>query len=368
VQVRRELADAHRRIGWQLAGTRDFEKGRDHFRQAIAIFTQLVAEDLRDLDSRMGLAGACNEFGSLLEYRGDLRGALENERRALVLLEEAPAEGRDNPRLRQTLSITHDYMGRALFLSGDVGAALQSNAKALDLRAALVSQDPANATFRRMLAISYQNDGDFRDHSGDSRGAVESFRRKLAIDEELLARDRANVQAHGDLAYSLLRLADIHAARGDHAEALLHYRRSVDVRQEVGTQSGDTTLDFRLAVSHAGIARAQASLGHRSAALDAARRAETIIARAPDDPANADQRGVRAQAYEYIGEAYVTLATRQGTSAADARAHRNAACGMLQRSSDVWADMRRRGILAVSDATKPEALARELDRCKKALD
>jgi eukaryotic-like serine/threonine-protein kinase len=368
VQVRRELAHAHRRIGWQLTGTRDFEKGRDHFRQAIAIFTQLVAEDPRDLDSRMGLAGAYNEFGSLLEDRGDLRGALENERRALVLLEEAPAEARDNPRLRRTLSITHDYMGRALFLSGDVGAALQSNAKALELRAALVSQDPTNATFRRMLAISYQNDGDFRDHLGDSRGAVESFRRKLAIDEELFARDRANVQAHGDLGYSLLRLADIHAARGDHAEALLHYRRSVDVWQEVRTQSSDTTLDFRLAESHAGVARAQASLGHRSAALDAARRAETIIAKAPDDPTNANQRGVQAQAYEYIGQAYVTLATRQGTSAADARAHWSAACGMLQRSSDVWMDMRRRGILAVSDETKPEALARELDRCKKVID
>ena len=49
---------------------------------------------------------------------------------------------------------------------------------------------------------------------------------------------------------------------------------------------------------------------------------------------------------------------------ADARAHWSAACRVLQQSADVWADMQRRGILAVSDASKPETVARELNRCK----
>ena len=103
-------------------------------------------------------------------------------------------------------------------------------------------------------------------------------------------------------------------------------------------------MDLNLAVSHAGVARAEASLGNQRAALEAARRAESIIAKAPDDPANSAQRGTRAQTYEYLGEAYITLATRHRMRPSDARAHRSAACRMLQRSSDVWADMRRRGI------------------------
>ena len=362
-QARRELAESHRRIGWQLA-TSQVGAGRDHFLHAIAIYTRLVAEQPNDIESRIGLATAHNELGSTLEDHRDLAGALENERRALALLEAVPADARGNRELRRTLSITHDYIARALFLSGDVAAALESNARALELREGLASQDPTNATFRRMLAISYQNDGDFRDHSGDSRGALASFRRKLAIDEELVAADPANVQAHGDLAYSLFRLGDILAARGAHAEALLHYRRTAERWQQLRTQSGDKRANFNLAVSHAGVARAEASLGNRSAALDAARRAESIIAEAPDDPANSDQRGTRAQVYEYVGEAYVTLATRHGTLPSDARADWSAACRVLQRSSDVWTDMRRRGILSGSDANKPDTLARELDRCK----
>ena len=367
-QARREVAQSHRRIGWQLIWTAEFGAIRDHFRQAIAIYTQLVTDQPGDIESRIELASAHNELGAILEDRGDLAAALENERRALALLEEVPPVARGNPKLRRTLSITRDYIARSLFLSGDVAAALESNAKALELRTALASQDPTNATFRRMLAISYQNDGDFRDQAGDSVGALASFRRKLAIDEELLAADPANVQAHGDLAYSLQRLGDILAAQEVHAEALVHYRRSADEYHRSMRLGADTGGNLRLAVSHAGVGRAQASLANRSAALDAVRRAEAVAEEAPDDPSNSSHRGIRAQAYQYVAEAYLALAPGHGISRADATAYRSTACRMLQRSADVWADMRRRGILAVSDASKPDALARELDRCKAKLD
>ena len=214
-----------------------------------------------------------------------------------------------------------------------------------------------------MLAISYQNDGDFRAYSGDSSGALASFRRKLAIDEELVAADPANVQAHGDLGYSLQRLGDILAKRGDHAEALLHYRRSAESYERGYGQSGNRDGFFTLAVSHAGVARAHANLGSRSAALDAVRRAEIRSAEAPDNPANSAQQGVRAQVYEYLAETYVALATRPDRGPADARADWSAACDMFRRSHEVWEDMRRRGILSVTDASKPGEVAREIARC-----
>jgi non-specific serine/threonine protein kinase/serine/threonine-protein kinase len=366
-QVRRELGESHRRIGWLLLGTPDASAGRDHLRQAVAIYTQLVAEQPDNLDNRLGVAGAHNDLASALEELGDLTGALENERRALAFLEAAPASVQKGTEFRRTLSITHESIARSLYSNGDTRAALESNAKALALRTALADENPGNATIRRMLAISYQNDGDFRDEAGDAAGAVASFRRKLAIDEELLAADPANVQAHTDLAYSLRRLGDMLAAGGAHAEALLDYRRSAEQWQYVRAQSGDAGIDFDLAVTGAGIARVQAGLGNANAAVDAAHRAESLIEKAPDDPANLLRRWTRARTYEYTAEAYVTLASRHGAPRAEARAHWTAACRILQRSLDLWLDMQRRGMLTGSDLGNPDDVTRRLERCKARL-
>ena len=364
-QDRRDLADSYRHLGWLETPS---AAGVDHFRQAVAIHAQLVAEQPGDLGRRIALARAYNELGTTLEDRSDFAGALENERRALSLLEEVSGAIPANQELRRVLSTTHDYMGRSLFLRGDVMAALESNARALELRVALAAQYPTDATLRRMVAISYQMDADIRDLAGDSAGALAGFRRKLAMDEALLAADPANAQAHGDIGYSHERLGDILAKRGAHAEALSHYRRASD-EWESGTQSGNMALAVKLASTRAGVARAEANLGHRSAALDAIRRAEAAADQAPDDPTDVGQRGIRAQAYEYLADAYVALAKRTGTlPAADAKAHWSAACRMFQRSADVWDDMRRRGILAGNDAGKTEVVARELSRCKAKLN
>ena len=366
-QNRRELAESHRQVGWQLLSTSQTTGGIEHLTQAVAIYAQLAMEHPEDVAMRTGLARAHNELGSILEDHGDLSEALANERRALALLEELIAAAPGDPELRRSLSTTHDYIARSLFLSGDVAAALEANDRALELRAELLARNPTNASFRRMLAISYQNDGDFRDYSGDSSGALASFRRKLAIDEELVAADPANVQAHGDLGYSLQRLGDILAKRGVHAEALLHYRRSAESYERGYGQSGNRDGFFALALSHAGVARAHANLGTRSAALDAIRRAEIRLADAPDNAANSAQRGSRAQVYEHLAETYVVLATRPDRGPADARADWSAACDMFRRSHDVWEDMRRRGILSVSDASKPGDVAREIARCEQVL-
>ena len=91
-QDRRELAESHRQIGWQLLDSDS--GGSEHLRQAIAIYTQLAMEHPDDVEMRTGLARAHNELGTMLEDRGDLSGALENERRALALLERIASRRR----------------------------------------------------------------------------------------------------------------------------------------------------------------------------------------------------------------------------------------------------------------------------------
>jgi tetratricopeptide (TPR) repeat protein len=279
----------------------------------------------------------------------------------VALLEKLADAMPDDWEVRRSLSISYENSARALFLSGQGTAALEFNGKALEVRARLAAEAPTNADFRRMLAISYQNDGDFRDLSSDPRGGLASFRRKLVIDEELLAADPANAQAHGDLAYSSQRLGDILTTLGNHAEALEHYRRSAEEFDR--TPREDLGGRLRLVLSHAGIARMEARLGNRSAALASADRAVMIVSETADDPADAAQRGTRAQAYGYLAEAHAALAVSRHTPPGEVRRHWSAARDLFQRSGDIWQDMRRRRILTAIDARKPEAVAREVARC-----
>ena len=366
-QNRRDLAESHRKVGWQLLDTSETARGLEHFRQAVALYLEVAAERPADPGIRRGLARAHSQLGSALEDRGDLAGALDNHRRALALLEALSAADARDRGLRRSLSIAHENTGRALFLSGDVPGALESNGKALALRAALAAEEPTNADSRRLLAISYQNDGDFREQSGDKRGALESFRRKIVIDEELLAADPANAQAHGDLGYSSQRLGDLLAGLGDDSQALSHYRRSAEKYQKLSSDAPESLGSrLRLAVSRAGVGRAQARLGDRAAALEECRHTIALLGETVDDPTNAGQRGMRAQAYTYLGEAYAALAASRKTPPAEAKGHWLAAREMYRQSLKVWEDMRGRGILSVTDAGKPEEVAREIARCDAA--
>jgi hypothetical protein len=68
-----------------------------------------------------------------------------------------------------------------------------------------------------------------------------------------------------------------------------------------------------------------------------------------------------------MAETYVALATRRGSGPTDARADWSSACELFQRSHNIWEDMRRRRILNVIDAAKPDKLAYALGRCQAVL-
>ena len=141
-QNRRELAESHRQIGWQLLSTARRTAASNTSARRSPIYAQLAMEHPEDVAMRTGLARAHNELGTILEDHGDLSGALANERRALALLEELIAAAPGDTELRRSLSTTHDYIARSLFLSGDVAAALEDNARALELRAELLARGP----------------------------------------------------------------------------------------------------------------------------------------------------------------------------------------------------------------------------------
>ena len=367
IQAQRELAENHRRIGWQLLDTAESGRALDHLRKAVTLYLPLTAEQPQNAELQDELAIAHNQLGLALEDRGDLSGALDQHRHAMALREKLLAAHPDDSKYQRGLSVTDENIGRAMFLSGDAAGALEINNKALALREALVVHDPTNANHRRILSISYQNEGEYRDQLGDKRGALESFRKNMSINEELMAADPANAEAHVDLAYSTQRAGDLLAALEDDAQALSQYRKSLQMYEKLAADAPeDLTERFRLAISRAGIAKMQAKLGEWALALQECRKAIVLMDGVTEDSTNASHRSMRAQAYTYLGEAYSALATSNEVPAAEATKHWTAARDMFSRSLSVWEDMRGRGILSIPDAGKPEEISREIAKCDAA--
>jgi tetratricopeptide (TPR) repeat protein len=360
---RRDLAASHQKVGNLLLDTSDAARGLEHLRAALALHLQLAQEQPASPAARRDLAAIHNDVGLALEDRGELVAALEHHRQARALREALVAADPRDRQARRDLSITYVNTGRVLFFGGDVPGALEINRQALALRSALVDEDRTNADYRRLLAVAYQNEGDYRANQGDVRGALESFGKKLPLDEAALAADPANTQALVDHAYSSERLGALLTELGDHSRALVHLGHNLAAQKKLAAKDPESlSARYRLVLAHVQVGQAQAKLGDRTAAFAACRKAVALLEAAADDPAHAYTRGLRAQAYLYLGDTFAAVAGPLVGSSEEASEHWRAARDMYQRGLDIWADMRRRGSLGEDDVAKFEAIAREVAR------
>ena len=368
IPSRRDLAASYRKLGNAFLGTREAARGWEQLNKALALYSELAAEQPGNPDARRELAQIHTNVGFALEEKGDLTGTLEHHRKARAINEEALAANPSDRRSRRAVSVSYENIGRALYLSGDPAGALENNRRALALREALRAEDPTNAEYRRILGISYQNDGDYRAFLRDVDGALDSFRKKLALDEESLASDPGNAQCWGDLGYSCQRIGDLLAAKGDYSEALSYHRKAVEMRQKLLARAPQN-LDTRywLIIDNASVAKMQAKLGQRTAALAECDKAITLLKETPDDRTHAVRSSFRAQAYTHLAEAYAALAASTQISGEEAREHWRAVREMFRQSLDIWQDQRERGILSGEDAAKPQETAAEIAKCDAAL-
>lgn len=365
---RGELAESHRKIGWQLLDTTEGAQGLEHLRKAVDLDHELTAENAENSDLRNQLSVVQSELGMALEERGDLKGALDQLHQALASQEKLLADHPSDRNYRRALARTYDAMGRALDMDGDIAGALEANQKGLALEEVSIAEDPTNGIYRRGLEISYATDGDYRDRLGDKRGALESCRKSIAISEQLITADPSDTGASDDLATELQRVADLLGALGDNSQALSNYEKSVEIYEKTSAKAPENLWErLQLAISQAGVGKMQARLGDIASALEQCRKTVSLLEATPENPTNRIHRSLKAQAYQYLGEAYVALTTLGKVPSADISQHWTTARDMFGRSSAIYQDMRSRGILSVPDAHQLDEIAGEVAKCDTAL-
>jgi tetratricopeptide (TPR) repeat protein len=368
LQSQREVAEAHRKIGWQLMDTTEGAQALEHLRKAVDLDRELEAQNPENADLHYQLSVAESELGMAFHDRGDLRVALDQYHRALPLQEKLLADHPRDRKYHRALSRTYDAMARALGMAGDIAAALEANQKGLVIEEESVAEDPTNGTYRRGLEISYSNDGYYRDRLGDKRGAIESYRKSIAVSEQLVAADPSDTAASDDLAQEYQQVADSLAALGDNAQALLNYRKSLELFENVLAKAPeDLRRRLLLAVSRAGVGKMRARLGEKASAVNECQKTASLLQETTEDPANANQRSLKAQAYQYLGETYAALAAATEGSRTEVTQLWTAARDMFQQSLGIYEDMRGRGILAQPDTRQIDEVAGEIAKCDAAL-
>jgi len=92
-----------------------------------------------------------------------------------------------------------------------------------------------------------------------------------------------------------------------------------------------------------------------------------LLGRAVDDPNNAVERSLRAQAFADLGDAYSALATSEPLHAHERQQYWREARGVYVRSLEICQASLSRGTLTGKDATKPQAVAQRIAECDAAL-
>jgi eukaryotic-like serine/threonine-protein kinase len=367
-QARRELATSHQKIGYRLLDTGETSNGVEHLRKAQTLYLDLTREQPANDDLQLELADTCNKLGSAMRMRRDRLGALEQHRAALAICEKLVASHPREQTYRRALWLTHESLATMLWLQKDVASAIESNSKALALGEALIADDPLNADYRRGLVLNYQRGGDYRKWT-DEHGALEYFRRAVALDEELVAADPANALTRKDLGYQYKRIADFLANLEDWSQALLHFSKALEVFEKLGSDApADLITRFRGATCRAGVAGMQARLGEIDPAFQECRKAVALLQGITEDATNVQHRMNRAEAYEYLGYAYLALAASPKVSASESKQHTSAARDMFRQTLNILDDTRSRGADLGVDEEWAKEIAGEIAKCDTALD
>src|SRR5206468_2088387 len=149
---------------------------------------------------------------------------------------------------------------------------------------------------------------------------------------------------------------------------LLQYRNALETYQKVVTDAPtDLIAQFLVASCRAGAAQMQARLGEGDPALEEIGKAIALLGKITEDATNARQRYNRAQAYQYLGNAYHALADSPKVSASERRQHMSAARDLFRQALNVLEDLRSRGILDAASEEWATWIAADIAECDAAL-
>jgi eukaryotic-like serine/threonine-protein kinase len=223
-QYRQTLARALGSVAYGLQNEDKWEPSREHLRQALAIYTELVAEAPENRRAQRELAQAYYRMGVSYVDSGHAAEAVAQLESALEVQEQLLAADPDNNQYQSDIAAAHHFLGVALGELARPEEALKHFDRAIAIRQAALQADPRDTRSRAMLAGNYAERSVVQLRAGDAAGALSSATAAVSLQEEALNNDPRGIPVRISMAQFERRLGAAHAGLAENGRGRHHWK------------------------------------------------------------------------------------------------------------------------------------------------
>jgi non-specific serine/threonine protein kinase/serine/threonine-protein kinase len=371
--LRREVAAAYLKLG-QVQGDAgipnlgDTRTAAQSFRRAVNLLEEVVTSEPSSIPDHRALANGYDKLAQALWEGGDRKEAENLDRKALRVRQALSGRLPELELNKELIYSYHNLGGRRVEF-GDLSGALENYQKCLDACQKVVRSQPDSPVNQRSLSLVHKNIGGVLIRKGQLADALDHYRTAQIIDEERITDDPDNTVARMDVTFAYSDIGFILREQGNLAAALANYRKVEKIRSAlVAADPKDARARSGLASTNFNIGRILWSLKQRQEAIGFYEKAqqirESLLA---GDPASSPAQFLLASTCAELGAAYAALA--QSATEPDARlALWRRALPYYQRATQMIEALRAKGPLIGDAVETDEKVARELRKCKEAID
>jgi len=356
--VRRELANAHGRLGDVYFDRGNFPGAHKEYEAGLHVLKALVVDDPRSAAAKSDLAETYSRVAAVHLKTGNLDLALRDAITANDLCKKLDDDDHDSTWTTRDLAESYEQLGDVLLVRGKATEALAAYIASAAKLVQLANSDIESAQARRELARALEKVGEAQLATGNIAAAVSALTDSVDRHEGVLDVDHDSARAKRELAASLGSLSGAHRLASNHIPARATVTREVTLlRQVVDTDGGNIPARRELATATGKWGDVLAEGGRPTAALMAVSKSlDQFRALSEADKDNTHIRAEAATAWERLAGLYaaqgqtepamnaansaLALRTDLAKRAGETRASKRELAAAMIRFADTYAAVR----------------------------
>jgi non-specific serine/threonine protein kinase/serine/threonine-protein kinase len=371
--LRDELGSAYVKVGdiqGVLGGqsTGNVSGALESYRKALAIRKSLAEAEPANSLAQRRLAYTYGRIGGMLGQQNDFAGALENDQHAVEILDPLVARNASDISLGMEQALNYQHLAYHLNMKGDFPAAVANHTKAISLFEKLAASKPDDQRIRLELAHSYRLDSLSLRQIGDLAGAREALGKSLPITEQVARASPNNVRAKLDLMSGHEEFGLVLEGGGDLKQALDNWQKALLIGEAVSSiDPNDARAKITLADAYAKVSILQIVLGKSSDESGLLKSLEIRRQLLAANPNNGGRKEAVANAYDTLGQAEASLASRAQLNSNLRADHWRNARSQYKQALSIFLELQAKGALRGEDAQEPEKVRQGIAKCDAAL-
>ena len=304
-----ETAIARTRVAKITSLTGPASKAVIQYREAIALWEKLVAEEPGNLDYQANLAKTLNDLGMvLLPLEGRLDEALDTFNQAQQTVELLISAYPESVSQRLELSLILQNIAEVQRRQGKPDEAIASIERALTIETELATEGPQSLKLRIAIATAHAALGRlFAGQPAELLPAIAAYHQAIGLREAVTREHPELAEQFYQLASDLSSLSSLQQKIGQTESAVENLRRALQIFERIDQlYPGVVSYQHGLGTAYNMLSDLERQRGERVEALAFAKNARTLFERlVAENPKNADYRRDLTKSHNNLGRLYV---------------------------------------------------------------